>query len=94
MFSTQWNVWNYYSSITGIFSSVRSGISKPLSLQINGVDENGYCKECDVIKIQTDVFAHYLKGMNENNTLDNLYVPYLASYEFTMKNVLMKQIRV
>ena len=41
----------------------------------------------NAIKIQTDVFANYLKKLIQDNTLDNLFVPLLASYEFKMKDV-------
>ena len=33
-------------------------------LQINGVEEKGYCSECFAILLQTNVFAKFLKGCN------------------------------
>jgi len=51
------------------------------------VNEDGYCEDCSAIKIQTDVFAYHLIEKIEKNTLDNLYVPRLASYEFKMSDV-------
>ena len=76
------------SQVHAILNSLRPDVMSPnFILQINGVDENGYCEECVAIKIQTDVFAHYLKELIQNNTLDNLFVPVLASYEFKMKDV-------
>ena len=76
------------SQVHAILNSLRPDVMSPnFILQINGVDENGYCEECVAIKIQTDVFARYLKELIQNNTLDNLFVPRLASYEFQMKDV-------
>lgn len=76
------------SQVHAILNSLRPDVLAPnFILQINGVDENGYCKECDVIKIQTDVFAKTLNKKIKNNTLDKLYVPKLASYEFKFKDV-------
>ncbi len=51
------------------------------------MQEDGYCKECYAIKIQTDVFATYLTKKIDDNTLDNYYQTKLASYEFTMQDV-------
>ena len=76
------------SQVHAILNSLRPDVMSPnFILQINGVDEKGYCEECVAIKIQTDVFARYLKELIQNNTLDNLFVPRLASYEFKMKDV-------
>ena len=55
--------------------------------QINGVDENGYCEECSVIKVQTFPYAVHLQEMRDDNTLDNYYQSRLASYEFKMRDV-------
>ena len=76
------------SQVHAILNSLRPDVMSPnFILQINGVDEKGYCEECVAIKIQTDVFARYLKELIQNNTLDNLFVRRLASYEFKMKDV-------
>jgi hypothetical protein len=51
------------------------------------VQQDGYCKECYAIKVQTDVFANYIKNKRDDHTLDNYYQSRLASYEFTMQDV-------
>lgn len=58
-----------------------------LLLQVNGVDDNGYCKECHAILIQTNVFAPYLDNLRETNTLENYYISKLDAYEFEMRDV-------
>ena len=58
-----------------------------LVLQVNGVDEEGYCKECFAIMLQTNVFANYLKELIETNTLEDYYIPVLRSYEFEFTEV-------
>ncbi len=56
-------------------------------LQVNGVDEQGYCKDCYAIMLQTNVFANYLKELIETNTLEYYYIPVLRSYEFEFTEV-------
>ncbi len=56
-------------------------------LQVNGVDEQGYCKDCYAIMLQTNVFANYLKELIETNTLEDYYIPVLRSYEFEFTEV-------
>ncbi len=56
-------------------------------LQVNGVDEQGYCKDCYAIMLQTNVFANYLKELIETNTLEDYYMPVLRNYEFEFTEV-------
>ena len=56
-------------------------------LQVNGVDEEGYCKECFAIMLQTDVFANYLKELIKTNTLEDYYNTVLYAYEFEFTEV-------
>ena len=56
-------------------------------LQVNGVDEEGYCMECYAIMLQTDVFANYLKELIKTNTLEDYYNTVLRSYEFEFTEV-------
>ena len=58
-----------------------------LVLQVNGVDEEGYCKECYAIMLQTNVFANHLKELIKTNTLEDYYIPVLRSYEFEFTEV-------
>ena len=58
-----------------------------LVLQVNGVDEEGYCKECYAIMLQTNVFANYLKELIKTNTLEDYYNTVLRSYEFEFTEV-------
>ena len=58
-----------------------------LVLQVNGVDEEGYCKECYAIMLQTNVFANYLKELIKTKTLEDYYIPVLRSYEFEFTEV-------
>ena len=58
-----------------------------LVLQVNGVDEEGYCKECFAIMLQTNVFANYLKELIETNTLEDYYNTVLNAYEFEFTEV-------
>ena len=58
-----------------------------LVLQVNGVDEEGYCKECFAIMLQTNVFANHLKELIKTNTLEDYYIPVLRSYEFEFTEV-------
>ena len=58
-----------------------------LVLQVNGVDEEGYCKECYAIMLQTNVFANYLKELIETNTLEDYYNTVLNAYEFEFTEV-------
>ena len=53
-----------------------------LILQVNGVDEEGFCKDCYAIMLQTNVFANYLKELIETNTLEDYYNTVLNAYEF------------
>ena len=55
-------------------------------LQINGVEEDGYCKECWAIKIQTNVFARILFKYKEDNVLEDYYKTYLDAYEFGFRH--------
>ncbi len=56
-------------------------------LQVNGVEEEGDCKECYAILLQTDVFANYLKELIATNTLEDYYIPVLDAYEFEFTEV-------
>ncbi len=56
-------------------------------LQVNGVEEEGDCKECYAILLQTDVFANYLKELIKTNTLEDYYIPVLDAYEFEFTEV-------
>ena len=58
-----------------------------LVLQVNGVDEEGYCKDCYAIMLQTNVFANYLKELIETNTLEDYYNTVLNAYEFEFTEV-------
>ena len=58
-----------------------------LVLQVNGVDEEGYCKECYAVMLQTNVFANYLKELIETNTLEDYYNTVLNAYEFEFTEV-------
>ena len=58
-----------------------------LVLQVNGVDEEGYCKECYAIMLQTNVFANYLKELIKTNTLEDYYSTVLNAYEFEFTEV-------
>jgi hypothetical protein len=58
-----------------------------LILQVNGVEQEGYCKECYAIMLQTNVFANYLKELINTNTLEDYYIPVLQSYEFEFTEV-------
>ena len=58
-----------------------------LVLQVNGVDEEGYCKECYAIMLQTNVFANYLKELIKTNTLEDYYSTVLNAYEFEFTDV-------
>ena len=76
------------SQVHTVLNSLRADVMSPnYILQINGVQEDGYCKECYTIKVQTDVFASYLTKKIDDHTLDNYYQSRLASYEFTMQDV-------
>ena len=44
------------------------------------------------IKIQTDVYAHYLNDLKKNNELQNLYQLNLDAYEFKMQEVYTKTV--
>ena len=52
-------------------------------LQVNGVEPDGYCKECWAIKIQTNVFAQILFNYIEDNTIDDYYQSNLDAYEWS-----------
>ena len=58
-----------------------------LILQVNGVDEEGYCKECYAIILQTNVFANHLKELIKTNTLEDYYNTVLNAYEFEFTEV-------
>jgi len=58
-----------------------------LVLQVNGVDEEGYSKECYAIMLQTNVFANYLKELIKTNTLEDYYNTVLNAYEFEFTEV-------
>jgi hypothetical protein len=58
-----------------------------LLLQVNGVDENGYCEECNAILIQTNVFAPFLNDLIETNKIESYYITKLDAYEFEMRDV-------
>ncbi|MDA9588160.1 hypothetical protein N9R82_03700 [Flavobacteriaceae bacterium] len=77
------------SQIHCIFNSTNdSNVFYPhLVLQVNGVDEEGYCKECYAIMLQTNVFANHLKELIKTNTLEDYYIPVLRSYEFEFTEV-------
>jgi hypothetical protein len=57
-------------------------------LQINGIEDNGYCADCVAIKIQTNLFADkYLKDKIITEEIESYYNNRLASYEFSMRDV-------
>ena len=56
-------------------------------LQVNGVDDQGYCKECFAIMIQSNVFSYYLKELIETKTLQNYYISKLDAYEFEFEEI-------
>ena len=58
-----------------------------LILQVNGVDEEGYCKDCYAIMLQTNVFANYLKELIKTNTLEDYYNTVLNAYKFEFTEV-------
>ena len=58
-----------------------------LILQVNGVDDQGHCKECFAIMIQSNVFSHYLKELIETKTLQNYYISKLDAYEFEFEEI-------
>lgn len=76
------------SQIHVVLNALRPEVLSPnYILQVNGVDEDGYCEECNVIKVQTFPFATYLQEKTDDNTLDNFYRSKLASYEFGMQDI-------
>ena len=77
------------SQIHCILNSVNdSNVFYPhLVLQVNGVEEEGDCKECYAILLQTDIFANYLKELIETNTLEDYYNTVLYAYEFEFTEV-------
>ena len=80
------------SQVHVVLNSLRNDVMSPnYILQINGVDDEGYCEECTVIKVQTFPFATFLQEKINDNTLDNYYQSNLASYEFKM-GVVYKQL--
>ena len=56
-------------------------------LQINGVEEKGYCSECFAILLHTNVFAKFLKNLIQTNTLEDYYIYKLNAYEFEFSKV-------
>jgi len=58
-----------------------------LILQVNGVDEKAYCKDCYAIMLQTNVFANYLKELIKTNTLEDYYNTVLNAYKFEFTEV-------
>ena len=58
-----------------------------LILQVNGVDDQGFCKECFAIMLRTNVFNHYLKELIETKTLEDYYISKLDAYEFEFTEV-------
>ena len=57
-------------------------------LQINGIEDNGYCEDYVAILIQTNVFADkYLKDKILTEEIESYYNNRLASYEFSMRDV-------
>ena len=77
------------SQIHSILNSINdSNVFYPqFILQVNGVNDEGYCEECFAILMQTNTFAGYLLKHIENNTLEDYYVPLLNAYEFEFSNV-------
>jgi len=51
------------------------------------LDEEGYCKECYAIMLQTNVFANYLKELIKTNTLEDYCNTGLNAYEFEFTEV-------
>ncbi len=51
------------------------------------LDEEGYCKECYAIMLQTNVFANYLKELIKTNTLEDYCNTRLNAYEFEFTEV-------
>ena len=46
-------------------------------LQINGVNDLGYCEECNAILIQTNIFAGWLFNKIESSTVPSLSVSFI-----------------
>jgi len=51
------------------------------------LDEEGYCKECYAIMLQTNVFANYLKELIKTNTLEDYCNTRLNAYELEFTEV-------
>lgn len=51
------------------------------------LDEEGYCKECYAIMLQTNVFVNYLKELIKTNTLEDYCNTGLNAYEFEFTEV-------
>lgn len=58
-----------------------------LLIQVNGVDDEGYCTDCTAIMIQTNIFCYYLEDLKQTNQLESYYIPKLDAYEFGMADV-------
>lgn len=55
-------------------------------LQVNGVEQDGYCKECWAIRIQTNVFAPILLDYIETHTIEDYYKTNLDAYEWSFRH--------
>ena len=75
------------SQVHKILNSLRTDVLSPnFILQINGVDDQGNCLECEAIKIQSEPFANYLTDLIENDALDSFYNQNIAAYEFSFRD--------
>ena len=87
-FTTGHHISQSNSQIHTILNSVENDLVyyPHFILQINGVEEKGYCSECWAIKIQTNVFAKILFKYWQDNTLDDFYKRHLDAYEWHFKH--------
>ena len=56
-------------------------------LQVNGVNDEGYCEECYAILLQTIVFAKYINKLRLTNSLEDYFIYKLRAYEFEFSEV-------
>lgn len=75
------------SQIHTILKAREKYFTPHLLLQVNGVNDEGYCQECNAILIQTNVFAGFLYDLIKTNTLETYYIPKLDAYDFEFSDV-------
>lgn len=92
-YSKRFTVGHHISQSNSQIHTILNSTNNPLVfhphfiLQVNGVDQEGYCKECYAILIQTNVFADYLKELIETKILEDYYIPVLNAYEFEFEEI-------